>query len=161
MLDGGWTTHYPMIVSSSKHTSSDPSSQPYLSVDQLSHPAVIEVIDPPDSRACIALSLCEGCKTISRSGTVRPTEERRCGSVLDQHESPRRARSEQQQRHQQQQRQRRWWWRRWGQWRGGDHPHPQLPHHLLPLRPGEPAQQVLPVRHILSKWLKSQLKNDS
>ena len=113
-------------------------------------------------------SLHAGCKTIGRSGTVHPTEER-CGRALGQNESPWRVWGQQQQQHQQQQQQqRRWWWRRRRRRRRSrDNPHPQLPHHLLPLRPGEPAQQVLLVfrfistarPHILTKLVKPQQKS--
>lgn len=77
-----------------------------------------------------------GCEAFSRSGAIHPTKERSRRSS-GQHESFWRAR----------------WWRRrrrgsrGSQWRGGNHSHTQLPHHLLPFRPGKPTQQVLPPCH--------------
>lgn len=69
-----------------------------------------------------------GCEAFSRSGAIHPTKER-TGRSSGQHESFWRAR----------------WWRRRrrgsrrSQWRSGNHSHTQLPHHLLPFRPGEPT----------------------
>lgn len=67
-----------------------------------------------------------GCEAISRSRTVHPAEERN-GRISSEHESFWRGR-----------RRGKWWRQR----RGGNHADTQLPHHLLPIRPGEPTQQV-------------------
>lgn len=94
--------------------------------------------------------LCAGCEAFSRSGAVHPTEER-SRRISRQHESFWRG----------EWRRRRRWGSRRSQRRGGNHSHTQLPHHLLPFRPGEPTQQVLPHCHSRGEIGKERNSNGS